>query len=550
MGDDFLLLAVHGLLDQYHGANDVNILLLAATLLEFGLHQSAYNFQMKLCLIAVYQNLGATAAAYAWYETLEIKQVLLDSLSYVILDSLLLSSLTVEARELCSRLCSVHEQSAVDTPEAVVRAYKLGVYSKAREVTEFQLLKMKRSHQWAIAQAEGQAIALVESTRGSLVRWKDQLTTHKSQKKPEEEEEEEEEPERAYAANQDRTIRISWTRETYASVDFWPRDDADDADFVYLDRSMNTSKSREWIHLLRDVVPELFLTVLEHMELAKHQQPTTVPTTVPTTQVVYWKHQAEALSIVQSLTKQHEQQQQHNVVGEKGSDDDAKDILSQCWTCFTASVTALGYLLSPTSESSTNPTTAHTTQEWWTIVAHTMTCILKSFMKMASSRVRSDEHAPPRPFSPYDMALFSSFFAHSGHWTCLCLSLGLTLLDAGRKKKKKKSQFKHQCHDLLVSCRDTIVKELHALEQVFDTLVVQDALAFDDHLSSGSLDNGGETPTFFFHSSDDFVKLKTVVSDKVRSSQRTFCDRVKTLLAQTRAVLMSSSASSSRPSLS
>ncbi|RHY35039.1 hypothetical protein DYB32_000471 [Aphanomyces invadans] len=177
--DDLLLLTVLLLLDAVevvaHATSVVEknatvrgLLLHAATCLEFGLAKSAYNFQMKLLLCRVYALLGAGDAFFTRYHELDIKQIQVDSLSYLVLDPLLALGQVDDARRICESIRSLHRTTARDTPEFISRAYRLGVFSKAQDMTGFLLHKMKRSQMLALATSELVHSSLADLTRTTI----------------------------------------------------------------------------------------------------------------------------------------------------------------------------------------------------------------------------------------------------------------------------------------------------------------------------------------------------------------------------------------------
>ncbi|RHX97094.1 hypothetical protein DYB36_007333 [Aphanomyces astaci] len=181
--DDLLLLTVLLLVDVVDVADTVSQtksrrdwLLHAATCLEFGLAKSAYNFQMKLLLCRIYALLGAGTAFFARYQELDVKQIQVDSLSYLVLDPLLALGQVDDARRICDAVRALHRTTARDTPEFISRAYKLGVFSKAQDMTMFLLHKMKRSQMLAVATSELVHSALVDLSRTSTSHLHTQLT--------------------------------------------------------------------------------------------------------------------------------------------------------------------------------------------------------------------------------------------------------------------------------------------------------------------------------------------------------------------------------------
>lgn len=157
--DDLLLLASHFLLDMYqqdskNGGRERALLLRAASLLEYGLENSIYNFQMKLLLTRVYAHLAAGKSMLERHAELDVKQIQLDSLSYLVLDKLVNLCDYEAARRQCESIRYMHRNTARDTPDYITRAYRFGVYSKVVDMTGFLYQRMQNSHTLAIAKSE------------------------------------------------------------------------------------------------------------------------------------------------------------------------------------------------------------------------------------------------------------------------------------------------------------------------------------------------------------------------------------------------------------
>jgi N-terminal acetyltransferase B complex non-catalytic subunit len=93
-GDDLVVIAAHYLIDAYRAAasdkaQQRNHLVQAASILEDALQSSKWNFQFRLMLTYIYQALGAAKMVMAQFEAMDIKQIQLDTMGYVVLDHLL-----------------------------------------------------------------------------------------------------------------------------------------------------------------------------------------------------------------------------------------------------------------------------------------------------------------------------------------------------------------------------------------------------------------------------------------------------------------------------
>ncbi|CAJ0748382.1 19699_t:CDS:10, partial [Entrophospora sp. SA101] len=153
-GDDFAILASHALIDLYLKYPEKIIYLLQAIfLLESALEKSKNNFQFKLLLIRLYQNIGVFQRPLELYRLMDIKHVQLDTLSHYILARCLSFGFYEEANLLYVDTLSIYKNNELKTPEMVIHAYKFSTFSKIQEFIEFQK-RLENSIQKAIVDRE------------------------------------------------------------------------------------------------------------------------------------------------------------------------------------------------------------------------------------------------------------------------------------------------------------------------------------------------------------------------------------------------------------
>ncbi|OQR98077.1 hypothetical protein ACHHYP_09206 [Achlya hypogyna] len=250
--DDLVLLAGHLLLDAHSAAPAAALLSKAAAALESGLARSAYNFQMKLLLCRVYALLGAGAAVLTRYKELDVKQIQLDSLSHLVLDGLFALGLDEEALRICDAVRALHQTTARDTPEFIGRAYRLGVFSKAEDMTSFLVGKMQRSEMLALATAEAAHAQMLRTCSSAaalhahveapaLAAELDALLAHA-----------------ALSANHHRDVEVRWTPATSveAAYLFAPNGVSS------CDRTRDSAQLRAWLEL-RAAAPKALRAALE-----------------------------------------------------------------------------------------------------------------------------------------------------------------------------------------------------------------------------------------------------------------------------------------------
>ncbi|KAI9331961.1 N-acetyltransferase B complex non catalytic subunit-domain-containing protein [Obelidium mucronatum] len=158
-GDDCLVLAALLILERFDQNREKKSLLFRAILLlESGLQKSTYNFQMKIMLIRLYTFLGVSQPVVTHSLSLDVKQVLLDTLTYIYADDFeRISPVNVSSR-LVKKALAIYASNDKETPEMMIQAYKFGTYSKVPEFRNFQL-RLSNSIQRAISVRQ---IALTE----------------------------------------------------------------------------------------------------------------------------------------------------------------------------------------------------------------------------------------------------------------------------------------------------------------------------------------------------------------------------------------------------
>ena len=121
-GDEIILLASQYLLFEgassyLHSSSDgpsTPYILQAASLLEEAIDNSPYNPHLKIAAISVYSRLGAAERALAIYQDLGVKQIQLDSCSYIILPLLVKGGLYTSAIKIASSILRLHGSSSKD----------------------------------------------------------------------------------------------------------------------------------------------------------------------------------------------------------------------------------------------------------------------------------------------------------------------------------------------------------------------------------------------------------------------------------------------------
>ncbi|KAI8897630.1 N-acetyltransferase B complex non catalytic subunit-domain-containing protein [Globomyces pollinis-pini] len=138
-GDDYLILAVHYKLDEYFVDRECKQKLFdALVLLEFAFERSKYNYVIKILLIRIYFELGVSQRPLDLTVSMEIKQIQLDTLSFLYTDSLEYFGQVRPTITQLNRTLTIYERNMIETPEMILQAFKFGSFSKIPEFIDFR----------------------------------------------------------------------------------------------------------------------------------------------------------------------------------------------------------------------------------------------------------------------------------------------------------------------------------------------------------------------------------------------------------------------------
>ncbi|KAI8610937.1 N-acetyltransferase B complex non catalytic subunit-domain-containing protein [Chytriomyces sp. MP71] len=143
-GDDCLVIAALLLITEYDS--------------DQRLEKSSYNFQMKIMLIRLYAYLGVSQPVVTHSISLDIKQVQLDTLTYIYADDF----------ETYSPI-DVASQITKKSPEMIIQAYKFGTYSKIPEFQKFHL-RLRHSIQQAVSKRQVALLDIISLSCGSKIK--------------------------------------------------------------------------------------------------------------------------------------------------------------------------------------------------------------------------------------------------------------------------------------------------------------------------------------------------------------------------------------------
>ena len=115
---------------------------------------SPYSFHLTIMAMEVYRSMGAFEAGVRLFNTLQVRHVQLDSLSWLLLPGAAASGLFTEAQQQCRDVMRFHRSAARDAGDYSVKALESGNYTKAVALAEFHTSRMVPSMQLHLARAD------------------------------------------------------------------------------------------------------------------------------------------------------------------------------------------------------------------------------------------------------------------------------------------------------------------------------------------------------------------------------------------------------------
>ncbi|BFZ19068.1 hypothetical protein BsWGS_22107 [Bradybaena similaris] len=136
--DNFLLLAVHLLLDVWVKTGDDVHVWQAIVHLELGIRESTSNYQFKLLLIRLYCIKGVFGPCPALYDSMEIKHIMNDTLGYIVSNHVVRLGHFVEAGTMYTTMVRFFVLNQREASEHLMSSYKFGSFGRIQEFVAFQ----------------------------------------------------------------------------------------------------------------------------------------------------------------------------------------------------------------------------------------------------------------------------------------------------------------------------------------------------------------------------------------------------------------------------
>lgn len=178
-GDELLLLVAHAHIARYlTDRNNSAPLAEAQLLLEYGLAKSACNFHFKLLQIRCHIMAGAFPPALRLLESLDVKNIQMESVTHVVVDGALQLRAETETSQLFSNILAFHTRARGEAPRLVCMPYQQGSYSKLGEFYEF-LDMLHNSEQAAVLTVERGFFLLSMTSKCNLESYKEVLQAYR-----------------------------------------------------------------------------------------------------------------------------------------------------------------------------------------------------------------------------------------------------------------------------------------------------------------------------------------------------------------------------------
>ncbi|KAL2899247.1 N-terminal acetyltransferase B complex auxiliary subunit NAA25 [Bienertia sinuspersici] len=145
----------------YWRTGNLGYLLETVVMLELGLNIKRFVSQYKILLLHLYSHLGALPVAYEWYRTLDVKNILLESVSHQILPQMLVSPLWEDLNDLLKDYLKFMDDYLRESADLTFLAYRHRNYSKVIEFVQFKE-RLQHSNQYLVARVESAILRLKE----------------------------------------------------------------------------------------------------------------------------------------------------------------------------------------------------------------------------------------------------------------------------------------------------------------------------------------------------------------------------------------------------
>ncbi|CAL5424651.1 unnamed protein product [Camellia sinensis] len=161
-GEELLSMVSNILVQLFWRTKHLGYLVESVMVLEFGLTIRRYVSQYKIILVHLYSHWGALSLAYQWYKSLDVKNILLETVSHHILPQMLISPLWVDLGDLLRDYVRFMDDHFRESADLTFLAYRHRNYSKVIEFVQFKE-RLQRSNQYLVAKIEAPILQLKQN---------------------------------------------------------------------------------------------------------------------------------------------------------------------------------------------------------------------------------------------------------------------------------------------------------------------------------------------------------------------------------------------------
>ncbi|KAB1202229.1 Phagocyte signaling-impaired protein [Morella rubra] len=161
-GEELLSMVCNVLVQLFWRTRHLGYLVEAIMVLEFGLIIRRHIWQYKILLLHLYSHMGALSLAYERYKSLDVKNILMETISHHILPQMLASPLWVDLDNLLKDYLKFMDDHFRESADLTFLAYRHRNYSKVIEFVQFKE-RLQHSSQYLMARVEAPILQLKQN---------------------------------------------------------------------------------------------------------------------------------------------------------------------------------------------------------------------------------------------------------------------------------------------------------------------------------------------------------------------------------------------------
>ncbi|XWS71905.1 hypothetical protein CRYUN_Cryun03dG0178600 [Craigia yunnanensis] len=161
-GEELLSIACNVLVQLFWRTRTLGYFVEAIMVLEFGLTIQRNVWQYKILLLHLYSHFGAFSLAHEKYKSLDVKNILMETVSHHILPQMLASPLWADLSNLLKDYLKFMDDYVRESADLTFLAYRHRNYSKGIEFVQFKE-RLQHSNQYLVARVEAPILQLKQS---------------------------------------------------------------------------------------------------------------------------------------------------------------------------------------------------------------------------------------------------------------------------------------------------------------------------------------------------------------------------------------------------